>query len=109
MVHGRVLAFALALGVGVLLAGCEKDDPNELKVGAYLSLSGADSTFGTDTREGIALAVEEANATGGVKGKKIRVIYEDDKSTTHEAVQKVRQLVDRNKVVALLGEVASSR
>lgn len=101
--------FGVALGAAALLAGCEPDDPNEIKVGAYLSLSGADSTFGTDTKEGIELAVEETNATGGVRGKRIRVIYEDDKSNTYEAVQKVRQLVDRNKVVALLGEIASSR
>jgi branched-chain amino acid transport system substrate-binding protein len=103
-----------ALGMGgvvaaLVLAGCEPEDPNEIKVGAFLSLSGADSTFGTDTREGIELAVQETNAGGGVKGKRIRVIYEDDKSTTYEAVQKVRQLIDRNKVVAVLGEVASSR
>lgn len=109
MVSRRVFGFGVALAVGLLLAACEKDDPNEIKVGAYLSLSGADSTFGTDTREGIELAVEETNAAGGVKGKRIRVLYEDDKSNTYEAVQKVRQLIDRNKVVALLGEVASSR
>ncbi|MBX3207256.1 MAG: ABC transporter substrate-binding protein [Labilithrix sp.] len=109
MVSRRVFGMGVALAALLLVAGCEKDDPNEIKVGAYLSLSGADSTFGTDTREGIELAVEETNAAGGVKGKRIRVIYEDDKSTTHEAVQKVRQLIDRNKVVALLGEVASSR
>ena len=104
-----MLIGACALAAAVLVGGCEKDDPNEIKVGAYLSLSGPDSTFGADNREGIALAVEETNAAGGVRGKRIRVIYEDDKSTTHEAVQKVRQLIDRNKVVALLGEVASSR
>lgn len=109
MVSRRVFGIGVALAALLLAGGCEKDDPNEIKVGAYLSLSGADSTFGTDTREGIELAVEETNAAGGVKGKRIRVIYEDDKSTTHEAVQKVRQLIDRNKVVALLGEVASSR
>src|SRR5262249_54557930 len=82
---------------------------DEIPVGAYLSLSGADSTFGTDTRDGIELAVEEVNAAGGIKGKKVRVLYEDDKSTTQEATQKVRQLIDRDKVVAVLGEVASSR
>ena len=49
------------------------------------------------------------NAAGGVKGKKVKVLYEDDKSTTQEASQKVRQLIDRDKVVAILGEVASSR
>jgi len=109
MVSRRVFGVGVSLAAGLLLVGCEKDDPNEIKVGAYLSLSGADSTFGTDTREGIELAVEETNAGGGVRGKRIRVIYEDDKSNTYEAVQKVRQLIDRNKVVAILGEVASSR
>ncbi len=108
MLSRRGFTTGIALAA-LTVAGCEKEDPTEIKVGAYLSLSGADSTFGTDTREGIALAVEETNAAGGVNGKRIRVIYEDDKSNTYEAVQKVRQLIDRNKVVALLGEVASSR
>ncbi len=92
-----------------MAASCKKDSEGEILIGAYLSLSGPDSTFGTDTREGIELAVEETNASGGVKGKKVKVLYEDDKSTTQEASQKVRQLIDRDKVVALLGEVASSR
>ncbi len=101
-----VVAFAsLSLGLGT---GCSKKS-DDIMVGAYLSLSGQDSTFGTDTRDGIELAVEQANAAGGVKGKKIKVLYEDDKSTPGEATNKVRQLIDRDKVVAVLGEVASSR
>lgn len=104
------LSAALALGLvgsaGSL--GCGKKG-DEIPVGAYLSLSGSDSTFGTDTRDGIELALEELNARGGIKGKKVKVIYEDDKSTTQEASQKVRQLIDRDRVVAVLGEVASSR
>jgi branched-chain amino acid transport system substrate-binding protein len=105
----RAFVVGLTLGAAGALIGCDKDDPNEIKVGAYLSLSGADSTFGTDSREGFELAVEETNAAGGVRGKRIRLIIEDDKSNTYEAVQKVRQLIDRNKVVALLGEVSSMR
>ncbi len=95
--------------IAVLSAGCSKSNANEITVGAFLSLSGSESTFGTDTREGVELALEEVNAKGGIKGKRIKVIYEDDKSTTQEATQKVRQLIDRDKVVAILGEVASSR
>jgi len=53
--------------------------------------------------------VRQINAQGGVRGKPVRVIFEDDKSSTYEAVRKVRQLIDRNKVLAVLGEVASSR
>jgi branched-chain amino acid transport system substrate-binding protein len=81
----------------------------EWKVGAYLSLSGEDAAFGVDTKEGVELAVDELNKAGGAKGKPIKVLYEDDKSNSQEATNKVLQLIDRDKVVALLGEVASSR
>lgn len=105
---GGFVAMALPTVLATTVLGCKKNE-NEIPVGAFLSLSGADSTFGTDTRDGIELAVEQVNAEGGVKGKKVRVTYEDDKSTTQEASLKVRQLIDRDKVVAVLGEVASSR
>jgi branched-chain amino acid transport system substrate-binding protein len=110
MVTRRLFTLGLSALVVSALAcgGCTKKS-NDITVGAYLSMSGPDSTFGTDTRQGIELAVEGVNAAGGVKGKKVRVLFEDDKSTTAEASQKVRQLIDRDKVVAILGEVASSR
>ncbi|TKD13065.1 ABC transporter substrate-binding protein [Polyangium fumosum] len=79
------------------------------KVGAYLSLSGAETQFGIETKEGIELAVDEVNKKGGVKGRPVKVFYEDNKSNPQETNNKVLQLVTRDKVVALLGEVASSR
>jgi branched-chain amino acid transport system substrate-binding protein len=81
----------------------------EWKIGSFLSLSGPDAQFGTDTKEGIELAVDEVNKAGGEKGKPLKVLFEDDKSNPQEASNKVLQLIDRDKVVALLGEVASSR
>ena len=115
-----------ALAASVFMLGCEdKKDPaptassdkaapgaapvTEWKVGAFLSLSGEEAQFGVDTREGIELAVDEVNKAGGVKGKPIKMVFEDDKSTPTEATNKVLQLIDRDKVVAILGEVASSR
>jgi branched-chain amino acid transport system substrate-binding protein len=83
--------------------------PADWRVGAYLSLSGADAQFGIDTKEGIELAVDEINKGGGVKGRPIKVLYEDDKSNPQEATNKVLQLIDRDKVMALLGEVTSAR
>lgn len=97
-----------AATLAIFALSCSKSE-DVTKVGAYLSLSGPDSTFGTDTRDGVELALSEVNAAGGIKGKKVKVLYEDDKSTAQEASQKVRQLIDRDKVVAILGEVASSR
>ena len=81
----------------------------EWKVGAYLSLSGPETQFGVDTKEGIDLAIDEVNKAGGVKSKPIKVLYEDDKSNPQETSNKVLQLITRDKVIALLGEVASSR
>jgi branched-chain amino acid transport system substrate-binding protein len=80
----------------------------EWRVGAFLSLSGAQTQFGVDTREGLELAFDEVNKAGGAKGKPIKLLVEDDKSNPQEATNKVLQLIDRDKVVALLGEVASS-
>lgn len=109
----RMLISALVAAATLLGAGCDKKsasaaNANEWRVGAYLSLSGAQTQFGTDTREGIELAVDEVNAAGGIKGKPMKVLYEDDKSNPQEATNKVLQLIDRDKVVAILGEVASS-
>lgn len=107
-----------ALGLGGLLAtglGCGKSGgeapaaTDEWKVGSYLSLSGPETQFGVDTREGIELAIDEVNQAGGVKGKRIKILFEDDKSKPEETNNKVLQLIDRDKVVALLGEVASGR
>jgi branched-chain amino acid transport system substrate-binding protein len=100
--------------LGGLGIGCDGNKSSaagpapEWRVGAFLSLSGAQTQFGVDTKEGIELAVEEINKAGGVRGKPIKLMVEDDKSNQQEATNKVLQLIDRDKAVALLGEVASS-
>ena len=113
---GMLLSGALALGCGK--GGEVKPDGSgkpsspaaaEWRVGAYLSLSGEDAAFGKYTQEGIELAVDEINKAGGVKQKPLKVHYEDDKSNPQEATNKVLQLIDRDKSVAILGEVASAR
>lgn len=104
-------ATVLTSAMGV--AGCKKDvgqgPMTEWRVGVYLSLSGPDTSFGIDTREGIELAADEINRAGGIKGKPIKLLVEDDKSNPQEASNKVLQLINRDKVVALLGEVSSAR
>lgn len=97
-----------ALGVVSSGVGCSSNNSNEWVVGAYLSLTGQDAKFGIDTRHGIEIAVEEINAAGGIRGKKMKVLFEDDKGQAQEVTNKVQQLIDRDKVVALLGEVASA-
>ena len=80
----------------------------EILVGEYGSLTGGQATFGTSTHTAIMLAVDEINAAGGVNGRKIRVLTEDDQSKAEEAANAVTKLISQNNVVAVLGEVASS-
>lgn len=81
---------------------------NEILVGEYGSLTGPQATFGQSTHNGIMMAVDEINAKGGIKGRKIRVITEDDQSKQEEAANAVTKLISQNNVIAMLGEVASS-
>jgi branched-chain amino acid transport system substrate-binding protein len=81
---------------------------NEIPVGEYGSMTGLQATFGQSTHNGILMAADEINSAGGVKGKKIKVISEDDLSKHEEAANTVTKLISENNVVAVIGEVASS-
>jgi branched-chain amino acid transport system substrate-binding protein len=82
---------------------------DEIVVGEFGSLTGTTATFGQSTHHGVMLATEQLNAAGGVLGKKVRIIVEDDQSKPEEAATAVTKLINQDRVVALLGEVASSR
>jgi branched-chain amino acid transport system substrate-binding protein len=81
---------------------------HEIVIGEYGSLTGPEATFGQSTHNGITLALEEINGAGGIGGRKVRVITEDDQSKAEEAANAVTKLISSNDVIAILGEVASS-
>jgi branched-chain amino acid transport system substrate-binding protein len=80
-----------------------------IKVGEYASLTGKEATYGQAAHKGTLLAVEEVNAAGGVLGRQIELITEDDQSKPGEAATIVRKFIAHDKVSAVLGEIASSR
>lgn len=102
------LTVILAIGL-VALSGCRKSERGVIKVGHYASLTGPTATFGQSTDKGIRLAIEEINRQGSVLGRKIELITEDDAGKTEEAAAAVQKLITRDRVTAILGEVASSR
>ena len=77
-------------------------------LGQVGSLTGAQATFGISTRNGIEMAIKEANGAGGVKGKKLAIRVYDNQSKPEEAAQAVTRLITQDKVVLILGDVASS-
>lgn len=84
------------------------DKSKEILLGHFASMTGSEATFGRSTDNGIQMAVDEINKAGGVNGKQIRVITYDDKGEQREAGNAVTRLVNKDGVVAVLGEVASS-
>ncbi|MDQ3087505.1 MAG: ABC transporter substrate-binding protein [Acidobacteriota bacterium] len=84
------------------------DTGDTIKVGVYGDLTGQTSSFGQSTINGIRLAVDEINAAGGVNGKKITLISEDDQGRPEQAKTVMSKLINQDKVQAVLGEVASS-
>lgn len=129
-------SFALSTLVLVLAAGCEKKtqsapadsgaaagpaagpsagqgavataDSDTILLGEVGSLTGSEAAFGISTRNGIDLAIKEANAENGVKGKKLAVRVYDDQSKPEEAASAATRLIAQDKVRLILGEVASS-
>ncbi|MFZ4737925.1 MAG: ABC transporter substrate-binding protein [Bradymonadia bacterium] len=77
-------------------------------IGEYGSMTGSEATFGQSTHNGIVLAVEEVNAAGGIGGRKVELKNYDTQGKSQEAGTVVTRLITEDKVVAVLGEVASS-
>jgi branched-chain amino acid transport system substrate-binding protein len=80
----------------------------DILIGEYSSLTGLQGTFGNSTHQGIIMAADEVNAAGGINGRKVKILTEDDQSKAEEAATAVSKLISQNGVVAVLGEVASS-
>jgi branched-chain amino acid transport system substrate-binding protein len=98
----------IGLLVGLLLYSCAKKR-DEVVLGEFGSLTGVTATFGKSTQRGIEMALEEANKAGGIEGIPIRIVVEDDQSKPEEAATAVKKLINQDKVILVLGEVASSR
>lgn len=77
-------------------------------IGEVDSMTGPEATFGIDTYRGILLAIEQANANGGVKGRKLRLISNDVQGKPDEGARAIAKLITQDKVVAVLTGATSS-
>ena len=77
-------------------------------IGSVGSLTGPEASFGAPVRDGIQFAVEQVNAAGGVKGRKVEVRTYDSQGRLEDSVSAAQRLVTRDQVALILGEVSSS-
>ena len=104
----KSVALLLVLSLGVCLHA-RSQTSDTVKIGVFLSLTGATASYGVSALNAIKLATEEANQNGGINGKKIELVVEDDHSNTQEVPGIVTRLIKDAKVDALIAEPVSVR
>lgn len=105
----KFLTLALVLFIVGGSACVQKQAGNTVRIGVFMSLTGSTANFGISSVNGIKMAADEANAQGGINGKQIELLVQDDRSDASEAATIVTKFVTQDQVHAILGEVASSR
>ena len=117
-----ITVFCVVVLTLALLSGCGQNQANtpststegeseggEIKIGTIGPLTGDVATYGISVKNGVEIAVDEFNnENGGINGKKIVLISEDTRGDQTEAANAASKLIERDKVVAIVGGVISA-
>ncbi len=106
----RILLSLLIISCLLASLACKNTGGSDkVRIGVFMSLTGSTANFGISSTNGIKMAADEVNAAGGINGKQIEILVQDDRSDASEAATIVTKFVTQDQVHAILGEVASSR
>ena len=105
----RILIASLV--IAGLLSACQPQSGagDKVRIGVFMSTTGSTANFGISSVNGIKMAADEINAAGGINGKQVELLVQDDRSDASEAATIVTKFVTQDQVHAVIGEVASSR
>lgn len=107
--HRRTfLAGAAAGAVLPAFSGAGFAQSGPIRIGTLTPLTGAGGPYGPVMANAVKAVVEEVNAAGGVLGRKIELVSEDDQTNPEAGLRAARKLIDVDKVSAILGTWASS-
>lgn len=105
IIIGIIIVIAVVLVGYNILQGPTTQVP--IKIGFIAPLTGDAAAYGEPERDGVAIAVKEINAAGGVNGRPIQVVYEDGKCTGKDAVSAVQKLINIDKIKFVIGGACS--
>ncbi|MBB3195969.1 branched-chain amino acid transport system substrate-binding protein [Roseateles terrae] len=91
----------LAIPLALTSFGAQAADP--IKIGVAGPFTGGSSSMGVSMRDGVRLAAQEINASGGVLGRQIQLVERDDEAKNERGVQIAQELINREKVAATVG------
>lgn len=104
----NIILVSFVVIIGLLIYGCTPQQSNIIRIGFVAPLTGDQAEIGIDMKNGALMAVEEANAAGGVLGKKLEFVPMDDKHDPKEAVAVAQKLITDPSVVAVVGHLNSN-
>ena len=111
--HVRVLHFfALVVGLTASVAcftSARGAAPEPIRIGEVEPLTGKEAAFGQSSHNGVLLAVEEINARGGVLGRKIALVTEDNQSKPGDSATITKKLIARDRVAAVINGGTSAQ
>jgi branched-chain amino acid transport system substrate-binding protein len=103
-----LIGVLVVTGILFSLLGCHSSDSKEIVIGAIGPLTGDGAIWGIPMKNGIDLAATEINAAGGIKGKKLRVVWEDDQCLPEKGTSAYKRLRDAYGIKYLVGVNCSS-
>ena len=103
----KISALLLA-ATALLLVACGPEAPKTIKIGTIQPLTGAIAVYGKNVSQAVTLAVDEVNAAGGINGKKVELVTEDDSFKPDNTVAAFKKLVTKDKVLAVVGALTSN-
>ena len=92
---------------GMMFTGCSKKTSDTIKIGGIFPLSGSVAVYGTECRNGVEMAINEINAAGGVNGKMLELIAEDDEGSPEKSVNAYKKLVTKDNCSIIIGSLTS--
>ena len=92
---------------GMMFTGCSKKTSDTIKIGGIFPLSGSVAVYGTECRNGVEMAISEINAAGGINGKMVELIAEDDEGSPEKSVNAYKKLVTKDKCSIIIGSLTS--
>ncbi len=102
-----IVAVVAAVCVALAFGACSGAESNTIKVGGIYPLSGAVAVYGVEAKNGVELAIEEINAAGGIDGKMIELIAEDDEGNPEKTVNAYKKLTAKDNVKMIIGSLTS--
>ena len=108
IMRGSLIALAALLASGAVLSAAQAEDvpgvtKNEIKIGSFGSLTGPTYLYGKLTMNGVDAVFAKVNEEGGVNGRKLVLVREDDRCDPATAIAAVKKLVFEEKVFAIIG------